>query len=145
MIVDFYQLGEAALEEVVASIAGKLLKAGERLLVVMADEGALGRLDRLLWDAGDTAFLPHAVAGGVEDARQPVLLATTPDPVNGARNILLADGEWREAALGYERAFHLFASAGVEDARLAWKLLAGRDGVERRYWAREDGRWAQRA
>jgi DNA polymerase-3 subunit chi len=143
--VDFYQLAGAPVEQLVASIAGKLLASGERLLVVMADEGGLTRLDRLLWDVGETAFLPHGLAGGGEDRGQPVLLSTTPDPANGARNILLADGEWREAALGYERAFHLFDAARIEEARLAWKLLSGREGVERRYWAQEDGRWVQKA
>ena len=43
---------------------------------------------------------------------------------------MIADGEWRDAALAYDRAFYLFDSANLEGARLAWKLLAGRDGVE---------------
>jgi hypothetical protein len=51
--------------------------------------------------------------------------------------MLIADGEWREAALGYDRAFYLFDGDSLEGARLAWKLLAGRDGVERNYWALE--------
>ena len=30
-------------------------------------------------------------------------------------------------------------------ARLAWKLLSGREGVERRFWARdESGRWVEK-
>ena len=57
--------------------------------------------------------------------------------------MLIADGEWREAALGYDRAFYLFDGDSLEAARLAWKLLAGRDGVERHYWAHEDGRWVE--
>ena len=145
MRVDFYQLGGAPLEGVIATLAGKLLEGGERLLVVAADEGALARLDRQLWDQGDASFLPHAIAGGTDDARQPVLLSTTPDTPNLARNILLADGEWRDAALAFERAFYLFDEASLAGARMAWKLLAGREGVERRYWAREDGRWVQKA
>jgi DNA polymerase III subunit chi len=52
---------------------------------------------------------------------------------------------WREAALTYERAFYLFDTATLESARLAWKLLAGRDELERRYWAHVDGRWQQQA
>lgn len=145
MRVDFYQLGGAPLEGVIATLAGKLLEGGERLLVVAADEGALARLDRQLWDQGDASFLPHAIAGGSDDARQPVLLSTTPDTPNLARNILIADGEWRDAALAFERAFYLFDEASLAGARMAWKLLAGREGVERRYWAREDGRWVQKA
>lgn len=145
MKVDFYQLGGAPLEGVIATLAGKLLESGERLLVVAADEGALARLDRQLWDQGDASFLPHAIAGGSDDPRQPVLLSTTPDTPNLARNILIADGEWRDAALAFERAFYLFDEASLAGARIAWKLLAGREGVERRYWAREDGRWVQKA
>lgn len=145
MRVDFYQLTESPLHVVVASHAGKLLRGGERLLVVMSDEGALTRLDRLLWDTGETAFLPHGLAGGPDDARQPVLLSTTPDPANQARNLLIADGEWRDAALAYDRAFFLFDATVVEEARLAWRLLAGRDGVQRFYWEQVDGGWNQRA
>ena len=144
MRIDFYQLAGSPLDEVIASVAGKLVDAGERLLVVMADEHALGRLDRLLWDQGAASFLAHAIAGSGEDARQPILLSTTPDPANGARNILVADGEWREAALTFERAFHLFDEDSLAEARLTWKLLSGREGVDRHYWAREDGRWVNK-
>ena len=145
MRVDFYQLGTASPEGIIASIAGKLLDEKQRLLIVAADEGLLARLDRQLWDQGAASFIPHGLAGGPEDAAQPILLSTGTDAPNLARNILIADGEWREAALGYERAFHLFDAVTLESARLAWKLLAGRDGVERHYWANEDGRWTKKA
>ena len=79
-----------------------------RLLVVAADEGLLARLDRQLWDQGAASFLPHGISGGADDARQPILLSTGPDAPNLARNMLIADGEWREAALAYDRAFYLF-------------------------------------
>jgi DNA polymerase-3 subunit chi len=145
MLIDFYQLGGTALEPVIASIAGKLLADGGRLLIVADDEGLLARLDRALWDQGGTSFLPHAIAGGTDDARQPILLSTSPDAPNLARNMLIADGEWREAALTYDRAFYLFDGSTLEGARLAWKLLSGRDGVERRYWAQDSGKWVKKA
>ena len=145
MLVDFYQLGSTPVEQVIATLAGKLLAEEQRLLVVAADEAFLARLDRQLWDQGPMSFLPHGLAGGSEDSRQPILLSTTPDAPNLARNMLIADGEWREAALAYDRAFFLFDSVSLESARLAWKLLAGREGVERRYWAQEDGKWVQKA
>ncbi len=145
MRVDFYQLGASSLESVVAAIAGKLLGDGERLIVVAADEGLLARLDRQLWDQSGTSFLAHGVAGGSDDSRQPVLLSTALDAPNLARNLLIADGEWRDAALGFERAFCLFDAATLVAARLAWKLLTGREGVERHYWANEGGRWVEKA
>ena len=145
MRVDFYQLGAAQPDSVIAAIAGKLLDEGQRLLVISADEALLTRLDRQLWDQGAASFLPHALAGGEDDTAQPILLSTGTDAPNLARNMLIADGAWREAALAYDRAFYLFDAATLDGARLAWKLLAGRDGVERNYWALEDGRWTKKA
>src|SRR5918996_1522882 len=129
MRVDFYQLGGAGPEGVIAAIAGKLLAEDQRLLVVAGDEGLLARLDRQLWDQGEASFLPHGLAGGADDSRQPILLSAQVDAPNRARNLLIADGEWREAALGFDRAFYLFDEETLEAARLAWKLLAGREGV----------------
>lgn len=144
MRVDFYQLGAAQPDSVIASIAGKLTEDGQRLLVVASDEGALARLDRQLWDQGATSFLPHGLADGADDMAQPILLSTGTDAPNLARNILIADGEWREAALAYDRAFYLFDEVTLVGARMAWKLLAGREGVERYYWALEDGKWVKK-
>lgn len=144
MRVDFYQLGASSPESVIAAIAGRLLGEDEKLLIVAADEGTLARLDRQLWDQGAASFLPHGISGGSDDARQPVLLSSTVDAPNLARNLLIADGEWRDAALNFERAFFLFDGDTLEAARLAWKLLSGRDGVERHYWANEDGRWVEK-
>ena len=145
MQVDFYQLGETAPEQVIASLAEKVLAADGRLLIVAEDEAYLARLDRMLWDQGSASFLPHGVSGGADDARQPVLLSTGPDAANNARNLLIADGQWRDAALTYDRSFYLFDAASLEAARLAWKLLAGREAVERRYWAQEGGKWVNKA
>ena len=145
MRVDFYQLGAAPLEQVIASLAEKLLGQDERLLVVAEDEALLARLDRMLWDQGPTSFIPHALAGGADDSRQPVLLSSTPDPANRARNLLIADGGWREAALGFHRAFYLFDSTSLEGARAAWRSLAARDDAQCHYWAQEGGRWTEKA
>jgi DNA polymerase-3 subunit chi len=143
--VDFYQLGETPPEQVIGSIAEKVLASDGRLLIVADDEPLLARLDRMLWDLGATSFLPHALAGGADDSRQPVLLSTSADAPNQARNMLIADGQWRDSALSYDRSFFLFDASTLEGARLAWKLLAGREGVERRYWAQVEGRWKQQA
>ena len=143
MQVDFYQLAGTPAEQVIASLAQKVLAGDGRLLVIADDEPFLVRLDRMLWDQGPASFIPHGLAGGPDDARQPVLLSTSPDAPNQARNMLIADGTWREAALTYDRSFYLFDSSTLEGARLAWKMLAGREGVERRYWAQEGGRWKQ--
>lgn len=145
MRVDFYQLGAIPHAQVIAALAEKLLKDDERLLVVSDDEAQLARLDRMLWDQGRASFLPHAAAGGAEDSRQPILLSASPDAANLARNLLIADGRWREAALAFARTFYLFDADTLEEARDAWRSLLSRDDVERHYWANEEGRWIEKA
>ena len=128
----------------ISAIAGKLVVDGERLLVMHGEAAELTRIDRQLWDQGPLSFLAHGIAGEGEDRVQPILLSRTSDAPNGARNLLIADGEWREIALGFSRAFFLFGDETIEAARLAWKSLSSRDSVERHYWAQEDGRWVRK-
>lgn len=143
MTVDFYHLAAAPLERVLPAIAEKVVAGGGRLLVV-GDEALLARIDAQLWTYRPDSFLPHARAGGEGDAEQPILLSAEPATTNGARNMAIADGIWREAALGFDRAFYFFDSARLDEARAAWKALAGREGVERRFWKQDDrGRWGE--
>jgi DNA polymerase III subunit chi len=144
MQVDFYQLAGMPVEQVIANLAEKVLAGDGRLLVIADDEAFLARLDRMLWADSSTSFLPHGLAGGADDARQPILLSTGPDAPNLARNLLIADGVWRDSALTYDRSFFLFDNDTLEAARAAWKSLAGKEGVERRYSAREDGKWTEK-
>lgn len=145
MKVDFYQLSRDPAEKVVPLLARNTLNAGQRLLVVSADDDLTGRISARLWD-GPESFLAHGLAGGPHDARQPVLLADAPQPANGARFVIMADGTWREEALAFERAFLLFGASTIDDARATWRALDGREGVERRYWRQDDaGKWEQAA
>ena len=144
MQVDFYQLSGTPPEEVIAKLAEKVLASDGRLLILADDENFLSKLDRILWDQGPASFLPHGLSGGADDARQPILLSTSPDAPNVARNMLIADGIWRDSALSYDRIFFIFESTMVEDAREAWKSLREREGVERRYFAREEGKWVEK-
>lgn len=146
MQVDFYHLTRAPLERVLPRIAERVLAGGGRLLVIASDEALRLRLDQLLWSYAPESFLPHGLAGGEDDARQPVLISAVPDADNRADNVALADGAWREEALGFARAFHFFTDENIAEARAAWKTLAGREGIERRYWKQDEGgRWEQAA
>jgi DNA polymerase-3 subunit chi len=138
--VDFYHLARSPIERVLPAICEKVLSAGGRLLIV-ADEAQLKRLDEQLWTYAPDAFLPH---GRDNEANQPILLAAAPEAKNKAANIALADGLWREEALGFERAFYFFDSDGLDAARDTWRALKDRPEVEPRYWKQDEkGRWVQ--
>lgn len=146
MQVDFYHLTVTPVERALPGIAVKVVGGGGRLLVVSGDEGQRRQIDATLWTWQADSFLPHAQAGAGDDTIQPVLIGEVVEPANGARFVALIDGVWRDAALGFDRAFHFFDADRIVEARQAWKVLADREGVERRYWKQDEGgRWSQAA
>lgn len=145
MKVDFYHLTRSPLDRVLPRIAQRLHDDGERLLLLSDDADQRRHLDILLWTYAPDSFLPHAEAGVGDDACQAVLIASEPTDANAARNVAIVDGRWRDEALAFDRAFHFFGEDHIAAARAAWKGLADRDGVERRYWRQGDGGWEQAA
>ena len=140
MIVDFYHLTASPLEKVLPAICEKVLASGGRLLVV-AEEEILPRLDEQLWTYGRDSFLPH----GRDNAdAQPILLSAEIAPANGAANLALADGRWRDEALAFARTFYFFDSGRLDEARGAWRGLKSRPEAEARYWKQDErGKWVQ--
>ena len=143
MRVDFYQLSRDPAELVVPLIARATRNAGERLLVVSDDDAQLGLIGDALWERAPEAFLANGRADAAHADRQPILLSRQAKALNGARYIVLADGAWRDEAAGFERAFLLFDATGLEGARICWRQLGLRDGVERRFWKQDGGKWRE--
>lgn len=129
------------------ALAEKLLGSGERLLIVAEDKATLQALDTSLWTTKADSFLPHSIAGieDNDDAAEPVLLSTSAEnPPNAAKSVLLADGQWRDYALNFDRTFFLFDASNIEAARGAWKMLGTHEGLERHYWKQDEaGRWRE--
>ncbi len=144
--VDFYRLTRDPVERVLPAIATRILDAGGRLLVVAAPAMQRQAIDEALWTLQPASFLPHGAAGSPDEAIEPILIAGTldPAPVNGARLIALADGEWRDEALTFDRAFFFFDNSRIDDARATWRALAARDEVDNRFWKQDErGRWSE--
>ena len=97
-----------------------------------ADAAQRTAIDRLLWDYAADSFLPHACAGAGDDGAQPILIAGEVNAANGARHVALIDGEWREAALAFDRAFHFFDDERIEEARREQQKPQTEDRDERR-------------
>jgi DNA polymerase III subunit chi len=144
MQVDFYQLTRDPAEKILPALASKVLADGGRLLVVSGDEAQLVSLSAALWAYKPESFLANGIAGGgADDALQPILLSHEAEPANCAKLIALADGQWRDAALDFDRAFYLFPPDHTDDARAAWRMLGEQEAVKRNYWRQDGGRWIQ--
>jgi DNA polymerase-3 subunit chi len=143
MLVDFYHLTSSPIERVLPQIAEKVLARRERLLVV-ADVALVDALDVQLWSYGREAFLPHGRSDRPTPEAQPVLVASDTQALNGATNIALADGVWREEALGFARTFYFFDSSHLDEARGSWRMLKLNPAAEPRYWRQDErGKWVQ--
>ena len=143
MRVDFYHLAASPLERVLPSICEKVVAGGGRLLIVA--EGALAaQLDELLWTYAAESFLPHGRDDNAAAVDQPILISSRCEPANGATNIALADGQWRDEALAFARSFYFFDAAHIDEARVAWKALKANAHAELHYWRQDEGgKWVE--
>ena len=143
MRVDFYQQSRDPAESALPLIARATLAAGERLLVVSADDAQLLRISDALWGKLPESFLAHGLAGSPQQERQPILLSDQTDAANGATFVAMADGMWRDGADNFARAFLLFDAATLDAARATWRMLGDREGVERKFWKQDGGKWVE--
>ncbi len=143
MQVDFYHLTRDPAEKLVPVLAQKTLDGGQRMLLVSSFVGQLEKLSNALWQAGPTSFLAHDLSGKGQDDAQPILISAQCEATNGARFVALTDGEWRDDALAFDRAFYLFTAEQIDNARTAWRALSAKDEVTPRYWKQDGGRWVE--
>ncbi|WEF24953.1 DNA polymerase III subunit chi [Paracoccus sp. S3-43] len=158
----FYHLTRSPAESLLPVLIGKSLAAGWHVELRGTDPARMERLDLHLWQ-GD-GFLPHGLAGGPHDARQPVLLTVTGQGAagqgaagqgaagQGAANrpacLMALDGAEVAPAEceGLERACIIFDggdAAATARARDQWRALTGA-GVAAEYWSEESGRWERK-
>jgi DNA polymerase-3 subunit chi len=141
MQVDFYQLTRDPAEKIIPVIAQRILDDDGRLLIISDNSAQLDAISSALWTAATDSFLAHNMAGEGEDALQPILLSNNAEAANKARFVVIADGNWRPIEKDFDRIFYLFAPSRTDNARAAWRSLS--EGVERRYWKQDGGKWVQ--
>lgn len=143
----FYHLTRSPAEALLPILLTKALAAGWRVELRGSDAARLDRLDQHLWQS--EGFLPHGLAGGPHDSRQPVLLTQPGQPAANAPSCLMAIDGVEVAppeAAGLERTCILFdgGDAGaVSRARDQWRTLTGA-AIEAEYWSEESGRWERK-
>ncbi|MCV2446887.1 DNA polymerase III subunit chi [Paracoccus sp. DMF] len=143
----FYHLTRSGPGQLLPMLIGKSLQAGWRVEVRGRDRARQAGLDEQLW-LGE-GFLPHGLAGGPHDARQPVLLTIEGQAAGNAPRCLIAlDGAAvaGDECAGLERVCIVFDgndSEALDRARAQWRELKAA-GVEAEYWSEAGGRWERK-
>ena len=143
--VMFYHLTRSPLERALQQLLPRALAAGWRVALRGTDPARLERLDAHLWLHPEDGFLPHGLAGGPHDARQPILLTTAPEAPNGPQVLGILDGApvTPDEAAGLERLWVFFDGADAEAVAAARSLYRRfrEAGHPPQYWSEEGGRW----
>ena len=143
----FYHLTRSGPAQLLPMLIGKSLQAGWRVELRGRDRARQVALDEALWQG--EGFLPHGLAGGPHDARQPALLTVEGQAAANAPRCLIAlDGAEVTGAecAGLERACIVFDGndpEALERARVQWRALK-EAGVAAEYWSEADGRWERK-
>ena len=144
----FYHLTRSGPAQLLPMLIGKSLQAGWRVEVRGRDRARQVALDEQLWLP--EGFLPHGLAGGPHDARQPVLLraADAPPAANSPDCVMVLDGAQisGDEAQAVTRTCIIFDGndpAAVDRARDQWRALTGA-GVAAEYWSEAGGRWEKK-
>lgn len=86
--VNLKQCGRAP-GEAVARLAAWHWRQGARVLILAADPQQAAGLDALLWTFDPASFVPHALAGGADQADEPILISQEPANLNHASVLIM--------------------------------------------------------
>ena len=148
--IGFYHLTRSTATQALPKLLGRTLAAGQRAMVVCADEARLRAVSDALWASQDPVWLPHGSTRTGEADLQPIWLATADElpagAPNGARFLFRLDGLDSDAA-GWDRVFDLFdggEEAAVKAARRRW-AAAKQAGHQLTYWQQGERGWQKKA
>ncbi|MCW1950433.1 MAG: DNA polymerase III subunit chi [Octadecabacter sp.] len=145
----FYHLTSASLEQTLPMLLEKSRGAGWVVEVRGVDRAAMERLDQALWGGPPEAFLAHGLAGGDQDADQPILLTSGESAANAPSCLMSVHGADISAdeVNAAERVCVLFDGHdgdALAKARTQWKTLTDA-GCSAQYWSQDSGRWEKKA
>jgi DNA polymerase-3 subunit chi len=145
--IGFYHLTRTPMEQALPRLLGRVLSTGGRAFVLCGEPERAPALDAALWLSTDPDWLPHAMAGGEDDALQPILIGTqdTP-PGNNARFLVQVAGANSQRLDAYDRILDLFDGTddtAVAAARTRW-TTAKTAGHTLTYWQQGSGGWERK-
>jgi DNA polymerase-3 subunit chi len=145
----FYHLTQRSEVDTLRMLLGKSLEQGWKVAVRGTDIGRLEALDHALWLGPEDGFLAHGMAGGAQDADQPILLSVGPTAANAPTCVMSVHGAdiGADEVAALARVCVLFDGndeEALQRARVQWKALKDA-GASAQYWSEASGRWEKKA
>ena len=145
--VYFYHLTRQPLERTLPLLLDRALCAGWRVEVRCPNQDHAAWLDEKLWLVPEDGFLPHGMAGGEDDALNPVLVTT--HPAESVHCIISVGGSDVSADEVREKERVCILIDGNDETMLThtrrqWKMLTNAK-CHVQYWSEETGRWQKNA
>lgn len=115
--IDFYLDADDRLA-VACRLVAKALQQSLRVLMYAPDSEVANRVDRLLWTASATGFVPHCMVENRLAAETPVLIARTADALPHDQLLMNLHDDWPPAFARFQRLVEV-VSRDEEDKRRA--------------------------
>jgi len=146
--IGFYHLQKTSLEHALPLLLGKVLKAGQRAVVMAGSTERVVFLDQLLWTSEPDSWIPHGSARDGNADLQPIYLTAEDENPNRADVLLLTDGVVSNRLADFSRCLTLFDGKDEEQLALArrqWSALKAQ-GAALSYWKQgAQGGWEKQA
>lgn len=147
MKVDFYHLDRRGQDVGLIALASKIFDAEKRAVLLCATGAEASRLDDLLWMQKPDTFWAHGVAGGSDDASQPLLISTALTEVNQpAFGILFNLIDYPDNLGSVERVLVPFNGDDAMILAATRRFYADlkEKGADLAYWKLENGKWVKK-
>jgi DNA polymerase III subunit chi len=121
--IQFYHLLSTSRERAVPKLMDKMLKSGQRAVLLMSSEAMLKTVSDALWANDPASFLPHGSARDGHASDQPIYLALTDENPNGADILCVLDGSSPASLTTYSKVLDVFDGTNDQEtaaARTRW-------------------------
>ncbi len=146
--VRFYHLQRQTQEQVLPVLLSKALERGHKIVVKLADEGAVAAMNEHLWTFSPNSFIPHGSVKEGDAPLQPVWLTAVDENPNEADVLILGVGAQSEMQGNFALCCEMLNGhdeGAVQVARGRWKEYQGQK-FDVTYWQQsERGGWEKKA
>ena len=121
--IQFYHLLSTSRERAVPKLMDKMLKSGQRAVLLMSSDAMLKTMSDALWANDPASFLPHGSARDGHASEQPIYLTLTDENPNGADILCVLDGSSPASISRYNKLLDVFDGSNENDvaaARARW-------------------------